>query len=66
MLAVSCQSVGMRPRFRLTPEDIIAVLNARNGDMKAAAKDLEISERTLYRRLTDFQIKPVVRYEKAA
>jgi DNA-binding NtrC family response regulator len=55
----------MRPRFRITADDILAVLNERNGDLKAAAEDLEISERTLRRRLHDFHIKPVVRYEQA-
>lgn len=56
----------MRPRFRITADDIVAVLNERNGDLKAAAADLEISERTLRRRLHEFRIKPIVRYEQAA
>ena len=51
----------MRTRFPLTPQDILNALTAAEGDLPAAAKALDISERTLYRRMAEFGIRRELR-----
>ena len=55
----------MRTRKPITEEQILAALYTSDGDVKAAAKALEVSDRTLYRRMADYGIRGVrtpVRY----
>jgi transcriptional regulator of acetoin/glycerol metabolism len=56
----------MRTRTQLDPDAIVAALNASEGDVDVAAKELGVSARTLYRRMADHGIKPQVRYEREA
>jgi transcriptional regulator of acetoin/glycerol metabolism len=50
-------------RFPITSEEILKALEVASGDVAAAAQALDVSERTLYRRMREFGIRPVVRYE---
>lgn len=56
----------MRPRNDINPDEIIAALNACEGDVAAAARRLEVSERTLYRRMTEYGIRAQRRYDREA
>jgi len=47
----------MRTRLPLTPQEIVDALRHCNGDIEAAARDLDISSRTLYRRMAEFGIR---------
>lgn len=51
-------------RFVITPDEILSALEVAAGDVAAAARALDVSERTLYRRMRDYGIRPLVRYEQ--
>ena len=56
----------MRPRTPITAEQIVKALATTKGDVEAAASLLNVSGRTLYRRMAEYGIKPQVRYELEA
>ncbi len=56
----------MRPRTPITAEEILGTLSICRGNLREAADMLAISERTLYRRMAEFGIKPKVSYERVA
>lgn len=62
-MAVYRHNGAMRTRIPIESEQIVAALNESNGDMKAAARLLEISDRTLYRRMADFGIRAKVEFQ---
>ncbi len=47
----------MRPRTPITAEEILGTLSVCRGNLREAADLLGISERTLYRRMTEFGIR---------
>ena len=53
----------MRTRFPLTAPEIVDALRQCRGDVEAAAQLLDISTRTLYRRMAEFGIRARVIYE---
>lgn len=53
----------MRTRFPLTAQEIVDALRHCNGDVEAAAQYLDISTRTLYRRMAEFGIRARISYE---
>ena len=55
----------MRRRKPLTREDILSALDVANHDVERAALLLEVSGRTLYRRMAELGIKRSDRYEAA-
>ena len=55
----------MRPRTHISTDRILAALDAHQGNVEAAAVELGVSSRTLYRRMAEYGIKPRVRYEAA-
>jgi transcriptional regulator of acetoin/glycerol metabolism len=58
------QDVAMRPRTPITAEEILGTLSVSRGNLREAADLLGISERTLYRRMAEFGIKPRRSYER--
>lgn len=63
-------SGDMTPRETAEREAIVAALNAVNGDIERAARLLTeqgrpMSERTLYRRIDQYRLRPRVTYEAA-
>lgn len=55
---------GMRTRTDLTAEEILGTLSVCKGNVAQAADLLNVSERTLYRRMVEFGIKPRRSYER--
>ena len=55
----------MRRRKPITRDEILAALDASDHDVDAAAKALEVSGRTLYRRMAELGVKRSDRYEAA-
>ena len=55
----------MRPRTPITREQILAALDASDHDVDSAAALLQVSGRTLYRRMRDMGIRKSDRYEAA-
>ncbi len=64
MLAVFRQSGAVRSRTPITAEEILGTLNVCRGNLREAADMLGISERTLYRRMAEYGIKPRRSYER--
>ena len=70
MLAVCQREVGghegrMRPRTPIARDQILAALDATDHDVDGAAALLQVSARTLYRRMAELGIKKSDRYEAA-
>ena len=55
----------MRHRKPITRDQILSALDACDHDVDAAAKALEVSGRTLYRRMAELGVKRSDRYEAA-
>ena len=55
----------MRTRKPITREAILAALDAHDHDVDRAAEALEVSGRTLYRRMAELGVKRSDRYEAA-
>lgn len=53
----------MRPRTPITADQIVAALRESGNDVEAAAALLDVSSRTLYRRMAEYGIKRPDRYE---
>lgn len=62
MVAVFRQDGGMRTRIPLTAAEVFTALARANWDVKAAARALDVSERTLYRRMREYDIRSQLRY----
>ena len=60
-----CHCVRMRTRKPITLSQIKAALDICNHDVRRSAEMLEVSERTLYRRMAEYGIKRSDRYEAA-
>lgn len=54
----------MRTRTPVTAEEILGTLSVCRGNLREAADLLNISERTLYRRMAEFGIKVRRNYER--
>lgn len=52
----------MRTRIPITAAEVLQALADANWDVKGAAARLEVSERTLYRRMRDYDIRSQLRY----
>lgn len=52
----------MRTRIPITAEQILEALAAANGDKHAAAAKLDVSTRTLERRIADYDIRSKVEF----
>jgi len=55
----------MRTRTPITAQEILGTLSVCRGNLREAADLLGVSERTLYRRMAEFGIKPKRTYEQA-
>jgi transcriptional regulator of acetoin/glycerol metabolism len=55
----------MRTRAPLTAAQILEALERAGGDLPAAARELGVSDRTLYRRMAEYGIRARLRYEPA-
>ena len=55
----------MRRRKPITRDQVLAALDSADHDVEAAARVLEVSGRTLYRRMAELGIKRSDRYEAA-
>ena len=53
----------MRTRLPLTAPEIVDALRRCGGDIEAAAQYLDISSRTLYRRMAEYGIRARLIYE---
>lgn len=56
----------MRTRIPITAAEVLGALERSEWDVKAAARALDVNERTLYRRMRDYGIKRTVRYATEA
>jgi len=53
----------MRTRLPLSAPEIVDALRQCGGDVEAAAQFLDVSTRTLYRRMAEFGIRARISYE---
>lgn len=53
----------MRTRIKLEADEIVATLKQTQGDVEQAAELLDVSARTLYRRMRDYGIRARVQYD---
>lgn len=53
----------MRTRTPISEADILAALRQCDWELRAAAHELDISVRTLYRRMAEYGIRGRVQYE---
>ena len=60
-----CHCVHMRTRKPITRDEILSALELAEHDVERAALLLEVSGRTLYRRMAELGIKRSDRYEAA-
>lgn len=65
-MSAGCHSVRMRTRKPISRDEILAALDATDHDVESAAVLLEVSGRTLYRRMAEYDIKARPRYEHTA